>query len=567
MNKNSSDNTHTDSLCSDQYETDNRMKKYIPPKKILWKTSSVENIEALLENRTPQVSLQSIHPCILHNKGEGAGVLLDFGVEICGGIRISAYQSGVDGVNSKLRIRFGESAMEAMSELDYKGSSNDHSVRDLTTEIPWLSTTEIGDTGFRFVRIDLLDENGYLELNSIDAVFLYKNVKYEGSFHCSDLLLNKIWLTGAYTVHLNMQRFIWDGIKRDRLVWVGDMHPEISAIEAVFGYDDSVTRSLDFVRNDTPLPGWMNSIPTYSMWWIIIQHSWYVHNGDLIYLKKQEPYLKGLILQLSESIGEDGKDITPEVRFIDWPTSNDKAATDAGIQALHILATEAAMQLCVALKDAELTEKCAKDLERLKKFRPNHSHSKQDAALMVLSGMSNAEQTNRSVLSVGDSANISSFMGYYILKARAMAGDITGCLNTIRDYWGGMLQLGATTFWEDFDIAWMENAAPIDQIAANGKTDVHGDYGAYCYKGYRKSLCHGWACGPTPWLSEYVLGVHIVEPGCRAVHISPNLGDLDWAEGTFPTPYGTIKLRHERQADGTIKSDIKAPSEITILKK
>lgn len=47
-------------------------------------------------------------------------------------------------------------------------------------------------------------------------------------FHAvSDELLNKIWNTGAFTQHLNMQEFIWDGIKRERLVWITDMHPEL----------------------------------------------------------------------------------------------------------------------------------------------------------------------------------------------------------------------------------------------------------------------------------------------------------------------------------------------------
>lgn len=40
-----------------------------------------------------------------------------------------------------------------------------------------------------------------------------------------------------------------------------------------------------------------------------------------------------------------------------------------------------------------------------------------------------------------------------------------------------------------------------------GKTDVHRIYGKFCYKGYRHSLCHGWASGPTSWLSEYVFGI------------------------------------------------------------
>ncbi len=78
-----------------------------------------------------------------------------------------------------------------------------------------------------------------------------------------------------------MQYYLWDGVKRDRLVWVGDMHPETSVIQAVFGYDDVVPRSLDLIRDETGLPEWMNGIPTYSMWWIIIHYGWYMQNGDL----------------------------------------------------------------------------------------------------------------------------------------------------------------------------------------------------------------------------------------------------------------------------------------------
>jgi len=42
------------------------------------------------------------------------------------------------------------------------------------------------------------------------------------------------------------------------------------------------------------------------------------------------------------------------------------------------------------------------------------------------------------------------FYGYYMLNARAEAGDYQGAMDNIREYWGSMLDLGATTFWEDF---------------------------------------------------------------------------------------------------------------------
>jgi len=86
-----------------------------------------------------------------------------------------------------------------------------------------------------------------------------------------------------------------------------------------------------------------------------------------------------------------------------------------------------------------------------------------------------------------------------------------------------MLDLGATTFWEDFNLEWTSNAARIDELVPAGKKDIHGDYGAYCYLGFRHSLCHGWASGPTAWLSQNVLGVKPLTPGCQRVRVAPQL--------------------------------------------
>jgi hypothetical protein len=56
-----------------------------------------------------------------------------------------------------------------------------------------------------------------------------------------------------------------------------------------------------------------------------------------------------------------------------------------------------------------------------------------------------------------------------------------------------------------------------------------------------------------------VLGIEPAAPGFTKVSIKPNLGRLDWAEGTYPTPKGPIRVRHEKQTDGTVKSTIDLP--------
>lgn len=51
-----------------------------------------------------------------------------------------------------------------------------------------------------------------------------------------------------------MQEYLWDGIKRDRLVWLGDFHPELKTITRVFGYNEVVPRSLDLACEQYPCP-------------------------------------------------------------------------------------------------------------------------------------------------------------------------------------------------------------------------------------------------------------------------------------------------------------------------
>ena len=194
--------------------------------------------------------------------------------------------------------------------------------------------------------------------------------------------------------------------------------------------------------------------------------------------------------------------------------------------------------------------------------------SKQGTALMVLAGMADPKTANETVLKVEGARGFSTFYGYYLLQAMAKAGDYEGAMEMIRTFWGAMLDLGATAFWEDFNIDWLkEEVAPIDELLPSGKKDIHGDFGAYCYTGFRHSLCHGWASGPTAWLSNHVLGVEVVKPGCKVLRIVPHLGNLDWAEGTFPTPYGDVRISHRKTAGGKVETSVKAPKGVRIIKK
>lgn len=549
-------------------EEDKRVRRFMGVQRILWKSEGekcrVTGEEVLLEDREPQINLGQTEACVLENNGETASILLDFGVEFHGYVKLFVWSVTPEMV--RLRIRFGESAMEAMSDLGgEKNATNDHINRDQIIETGFLSMPEIGPSGFRFCRIDLIDPNTKISFKTVKGIFTYRELEYKGSFRCNDERLNEIWGVGAYTVHLNMQEYVWDGIKRDRLVWIGDMHPETSTIQAVFGYDESVPKSLDLARDETPLPGFMSGISSYSLWWVLIHHGWYMQNGDKEYLEEQRDYLKSLLIQFSQYIDEEGREQLPPTRFLDWPSHGNDEAFHAGLHSLLRLSLLRGAELLEELGENETAAMCRERADILLKHVPDPNHNKQAAALMALADIAPAEEMNDKVIKVGGARNLSTFFGYYILQAQALANDMVGALDNIRTYWGGMLDRGATTFWEDFNIEWLEGSGRIDELVPEGVKDLHGDFGNFCYKGFRHSLCHGWASGPTAFMSGYVLGIQVLKPGCEEIRIKPDLGDLEWAEGTYPTPMGIIWVRHEKNQDGTIKTEYKVPEGVKVV--
>lgn len=554
-------------LSGKNVRSTNLTTKYITPQRIIWTSDTtnkyVKNIKSILRPGKGQADLSKDKYLIIRNNDTSQhGIILDFGKEIQGGIEIVTTNLNING---KVRIRFGESVSETMSDIGKNGATNDHAMRDFEVEIPRLGRLQVGESGFRFVRIDLVNPKAMLQIKEISAIFRYRDLPYLGSFECNDELLNKIWQTGAYTVQLNMQDYLWDGIKRDRLVWIGDMHPEVMTINSVFGYNEVVPKSLDFVRDITPLPNWMNKISSYSLWWIIIQRDWYYHQGDMNYLVAQKEYLVDLLHQLTNYIDENGSEKLAGERFLDWPSSENEAAIHAGLQSLMVMAFNAGAELCKILGDNETETLCLESVKKLQKHIPDMADSKQAAALLTMSGLVSPDKANSEILAKNGVHSMSTFYGYYMLIARAMADDYQGAIDNIREYWGAMLDLGATTFWEDFNIDWMDNAARIDVLVPKGKIDVHASYGDYCYVGYRHSLCHGWASGPTAWMTQYILGVNILEPGSKKIKISPHLGDLEWVKGTYPTPFGVLSIEHRKMPDGSIKTKFKAPNGVKIV--
>jgi len=465
------------------------MKQLLMPKKII-KSSEVVNSKNLFTKKPIQPILRSdneFNDAITTINAKGF-IVLDFGKEMNGGIRIIT-NSFSNNNTSMVRIRFGESLSETYSDIGVKGACNDHSQRDFTISLSMFGNITIGNTGFRFVRIDVLDDvdiriqNIFCENYILSKKPVYK---YMGE----DKLVKKIFDTAKRTVDLcSAGDYVWDGVKRDRLVWIGDMHPEMLALTTMYGRLDCVERSLEFVREQTPITLWMNGIASYSMWWVIIVVDYYLLTGCKDFVTKQFDYIKGLVDRFDEMVKDDGQMLYPWF-FVDWPTCDTKDM-EAGVRAINIIALNKIIQLFNEFgQDVSLAQEV---LNKLRKKPIEVKEMKQVAGLKYFAE-GQITDADYNLLIDGGAKGLSTFMSYYILTAIA-SRDKSKAIEIMKEYYGAMLSIGATTFFEDFDIKWLENSSRLDRLPKKNQKDIHGDFGKHCYVGFRHSFCHGWSSG------------------------------------------------------------------------
>ncbi len=499
------------------------------PVKIV-KSEGMENAEGLLIPRIASVSFQTSGWTAFEKAG--SYVVLDFGKELCGGLRMVI--RGANGP-ARWRLTFGESLSEACSSIGEKNATNDHSPRDFEVVTSSMSDVRFGQTGFRFVRVELLDAAPAV-VQSIFATSYLPLFEREAKIVTNDELLNDIIKTAAYTLKLNFQNgHIWDGIKRDRLVWCGDLHPEIITSLYMFGDNENITNSLTFLQGTASPQQWINTIPTYSAWWVINLCDYCTMTGNWEYFRENREYALQVIEHFNSCITDDGEAALTDglgmEYFLDWSTFGYEDAP-AGVSALiRIMA-----QKFVAIEE---NAACRRIIDKLVGCTEIETTMKPVRAFQVLAGRACPEE-DAAMLQKEGARGFSTFMAYYILTAIAKSGG-KDMLEIIKSYYGGMLSRGATSFWEDFDIDWLENSGRIDELPEEGQKDIHGDFGKHCYQQFRHSLCHGWSAGVLAFIVEYILGVNIKDGG-KKVSVKPNMLGLTDIEAELPLKKGMLKI-------------------------
>ena len=482
---------------------------------------------------------------------ESPSLLLDFGREITGRVFISS-ASETDAVIS---VAYGESELEALATGDTSGQRGGNYLGTNLLEVPAHGEARGPKSAFRYVRLRFLRGSAHMVFPRIQAEGIAYPVTYAGSFESSDPLLNRIWETGAYTVHLCMQDALWDAPKRDRGRWAGDIDVEGRVISEVFGDKTLLEQTLAALAHKVGAAG-VNGIPNYSALWLTSLASLYAHSGNMEFLRSQHDNMKSVVASIDSSLESSGVFTNSAHRwlFVDWSPGLYGMTPQAvqGTNLQYLRGYHAAASLFTTLGDVPAAARAQAAAARLEAgitalppggISPKHNWHL--AALAVSSRHGTralpppdewAQTLSQVKQDTPDDPVISPYFNLTVLDAMADLGHSREALDWLRTYWGGMLQEDATSFWESYDLRWPKDT-PHLSLQADGTS------------GFFVSLAHGWSAGPTAWLAENVLGVRDPEQGYRRVTIAPHLLGLAWAKGTVATPHGVISVDLRRDEE------------------
>lgn len=415
-------------------------------------------------------------------------------------------------------------------------------------------------SGFRVVKIILLATRGEAQLAPPLVQHVLFPMVSPGEFRTDNEELNRIWDVAVHTLRLCMQNEIWDGARRDYMPWMGDLHVENLATYHAIGDYDLPRHTLTVLRELGPDPvppldervypglssGWrastnqeVNGMPTYTAWWLVGLHDYWVYSGDRPFLEAQAPGVWAVVERVLSHLNEEGRWSAPD--FGEWSDY----APEACRWANHGVATWAvacAARVLRASGHEQTAARCDEALQRMtngyaEALRASSPGAFHPYVMAVLGGALPAAQATslfRHYLNHRVETLATPWWRFYELEAASATGHHAWALSRLFEGWSPMLRAGATTFWEQFNADWLRSPDPH---AVSGTNDTVSPFG---YGGYRTSLCHGWSSGPVVWLHRWVLGVQPVQPGFATIAFAPNLHGLQHATGKVPTPHGPI---------------------------
>lgn len=460
-----------------------------------------------------------------------SGILYDYGAESFGPVTLTAEEN-----MGSIAITYGESREEA---LDY----NDAIIRE--TLSPFSGDLVRPARAFRYLYVKA--EKG---TPKISAKLEYLPIKDIASFTCDDEKIAPIWEMCARTFHLNSREVYLDGIKRDRWCWSGDAYQSFMVNRYLYFEPSIIRRTIRSLLGKPPYEQHINTINDYSAYLIIAVWEYYFTTGDIKFVNSISNELYALyqfiVSRLNSESGYVERNMGDWI-FIDWATI-DKEGPICPEQILlwQVYNTMEKLSKISDIPNGDYCQRAEKlkanimcdywDDERsgfIDSFTSGKKHiSRHSGIFAILYDFVDVDTQNQifeNVLKNDDIDPITTpYFKFYELLALGKMGDILGIEDYIDSYWGGMLDLGATTVWEQFD----PRKEGTEHFAMYGNK-------------YGCSLCHAWGAGPIALIGNYLVGVKPTDVAYKTFTVAPSPGRYEHFEAVVPVCGGSVSVKYK----------------------
>ena len=403
-------------------------------------------------------------------------------------------------------FRVGESAPEAWSE-DPAGFEQTCLAVPTGERGVWKSHVPLA---FRYVRFTT-------PVDGVTLVLDEPALKLVRTFAGGTARERRIWDVSAETLRLCSRHFYVDAVKRDRLPWAGDLAVSLLSSAASFRDGQTVRNSLDVLDCGDPRDE-VNGIVDYSDWWVICHALYRRHFDDLAFTRSRWSSICRRTDSLMRLADEDGFIRgTNAWLFIDHGVGGN-SNLGPRTTPLNIL-QYAALTKAADLAD-ELGERTAaarwrgqaatlranirraafdpvRGLFRCDVFDTASPFRRHANFLAMLFGVAEKDECARIAgeLAKDEMPEVgTTWMSAIECVALLLHGHRDEVSRRIESVWGGMLDRGATTFWESWQ--------PMRKGDA-----VYGFYG----RPFGLALCHTTSTGPL-FLLPMLYEEHPVNP-------------------------------------------------------
>jgi hypothetical protein len=429
--------------------------------------------------------------------------------------------------------------------------------------------------GYRYLILTFRGHQSPVRVRTVRTLLATAPLAAIGTFACSDYRWNRIWEISQRTSKLCTLDTFVDCPGHEMGFWIGDFRNEALISYQLFDGTRTVGHShrvpfgnIAEVFLPQPCVPCLNQnvMPTWALLFMISYWELYLYSGDRARLASDYPRFRDLTERVLSLVDDTGLIAFPFNDMVDWAIVDIRA----GAYNTHSNAFANIMLRYMALAATELGHpddalRYSKAAERVKEgivrdlWDPKRQafvscRTKEGEASKAFSVHASIvayssgcfDETQRPALErylregfPEDFVRIGSpFASFFYHEALGRSGNRQRALDDIRTGWGQMVDNDATTCYETFP-GW-EHDMPT------------------------RSFCHAWSASPCYVAGHDILGVVPAEPGFRRISLRPFLGDLEWARGVVPTPFGPVSVSLTKRPDGRLHAVVRVPEGIEV---